>query len=127
MRAQMVGRRGWIIIAAAVQEVFGWSDDFAGATLMAFGGAAPEITISLVAVLGGDTGVGFGLVVGSALIAFGLIPPLCYFAVGAPLLLDRTALLRDTLAFLVALTMVRRGLQSNVAESAPVHEPSTPI
>jgi Ca2+/Na+ antiporter len=33
------------------------SDDVAGCTLLAFGGAAPEIMISTVAVLGGDVDV----------------------------------------------------------------------
>ena len=138
-----------------IQKKTGMSDDLAGVTLVAFGSAAPELMISMVTVLSGDTDVspthlrpyaharpcrasrrpapalprckfamppacppacpparppadrqgavhlvgvpdrltprrpivtvdlqvGLGVVCGSAMIAFGLIPPLCYLAV----------------------------------------------
>ncbi len=62
---------------------------------------------SIVATLGGNADVGFGLVIGSALIAFGLVPPLCYFAVAPqPLRLAAWPVVRDTLAYLAALAAV---------------------
>jgi Ca2+/Na+ antiporter len=68
----------------------------------------------MISVMHGDTAVGFGLVVGSALIAFGIIPPLCYFGQRRnangddppPLALKSWPIVRDTGAFVLALTMV---------------------
>ena len=65
----------------AVQKLTSMSDDVAGATILALGSAAPEFAISTISVFHGDPDVGFGLIIGSALIAFGAIPPLCYFAI----------------------------------------------
>ena len=80
----------------------------------------------------GDTDVGFGLVIGSALIAFGLIPPLCYFGqkCGAdgdnlpPLALKSWAVCRDTGAFVVALSMVSSYMFLNNAQIS-VYESSS--
>lgn len=68
----------------------------------------------MISVMHGDTAVGFGLVIGSALIAFGIIPPLCYFGQKRnancddppPLALKTWAICRDTGAFVLALAMV---------------------
>ena len=82
---------------------------------------APEITISMISVMHGDTAIGFGLVIGSALLAFGLIAPVCYFyqkrnASGddpLPLPLQSWPICRDTGAFVSALIMVSIYLLSN--------------
>ena len=93
----------WLV---CTQKKCGISDDLAGVTLLAFGGAAPEIVISIVAVMQGDTDVGFGLVAGSALIAFGFIPPFCYFSTGKPLKLSPGPIVRDTGVYICSLGAV---------------------
>mmetsp|Transcript_124 Transcript_124/g.148 ORF Transcript_124/g.148 Transcript_124/m.148 type:complete len:442 (+) Transcript_124:77-1402(+) len=89
------------------------SDDIAGCTLMAFGGAAPEIMISTVAVLGGDVDVGFGIVCGSAIIAFGFIPPFCYYSIHKPMQIRPWIVLRDSFAYIIALGMVTAFMFTN--------------
>jgi len=100
----------WLQVA---QKKMLMSDDLAGVTLMAFGGAAPEIMISIIAVLSGNMKIGFGLLCGSAIIAFGFIPPYCYFSVGSPLDLRAFPIIRDTAFYLVALGAVTAFIFTN--------------
>lgn len=51
--------------AAAVAKRFGLSDLIVGLTIVAFGTSAPELTISLLSAIGGNTGMAIGNVVGS--------------------------------------------------------------
>ena len=51
-------------------------EDVAGVTLVAFGSAAPELILNLIAAVEGSSDLSLPAVLGSALIAFGLIPPL---------------------------------------------------
>jgi len=72
----------------------------------------------LISILRGNVNVGFGLLIGSALIGFGVIPPMCYYgqkqrspdnddgSEPAPLALNAWPICRDTVAYLVALAMV---------------------
>lgn len=55
-------------------------DDIAGATLLAVGNAAPEISMNIVSTINGKVDMGLSEVFGSGLIAFGFIPPLCALA-----------------------------------------------
>mmetsp|Transcript_1324 Transcript_1324/g.2808 ORF Transcript_1324/g.2808 Transcript_1324/m.2808 type:complete len:441 (-) Transcript_1324:125-1447(-) len=91
-----------------LQRALKISDDLAGVTILAFGSAAPEISISLISVFNGDTKISASLVMGSALIAFGLIPPLCYFCQveKKQLELSTWPILRDVGFFLVALGLL---------------------
>jgi cation:H+ antiporter len=57
-----------------VQALLDLSDDLAGVTLMAVGSALPEITISTISVMTGDSRVSVGIVTGSAMISYGFLP-----------------------------------------------------
>jgi Ca2+/Na+ antiporter len=70
----------------------------------------------------GDTDVGFGLVIGSALIAFGIIPPMCYFnqkqltdGESPAIKLTSWAICRDTFSYVAALAMVTAYMYTNSA------------
>jgi Ca2+/Na+ antiporter len=89
-----------------IQRVCGMSDDMAGVTLVAFGSAAPELVISTVSVLSNDNKVGVGIIGGSAIIAFGLIPAACFFAVNKPLLLNNWLVCRDVLFYLLGASLL---------------------
>jgi len=52
-------------------------EDIAGVTLVAFGSAAPELFLNMVAAAEKESDLSLPAVLGSAIIAFGLIPPLC--------------------------------------------------
>ena len=51
--------------AAAVSRRFGMSDLMVGLTIVAFGTSAPELTISIMSAIDGNTGIAIGNVVGS--------------------------------------------------------------
>ena len=51
--------------AAAVARRFGMSDLMVGLTIVAFGTSAPELTISIISAIDGNTGIAIGNVVGS--------------------------------------------------------------
>lgn len=93
-----------------------WSvpEDVAGATFMAFGSAASEIIINVVATIqaqmsasggqsGKQTNLGVSAILGSGMIAFSLIPATCAFGSEHELLLKRRPLLRDEMFYLAAL------------------------
>ena len=84
-------------------------DEAAGASLLAFGSSAPEIVISIVSISGGHETSDLGLtsVLGSAIIAFGLIPPLVVFYSPNRLLeLRLLPFARDLLFFLVSICLL---------------------
>ena len=101
-------------------------EDVAGASFMAFGSAAPEITINAIstvkAVLGGrlgggggpdashrgrdDAALGVGAILGSGMIAFTAIPGFCGLFAGATLELKRRPLARDLGAYVLRLSGV---------------------
>ena len=101
---------------------WGVPEDVAGATFMAFGSAAPEIIINVVATIqtqlsGGGAGgpgqaqktdLGVSAIIGSGMIAFSLIPATCAFSAPDPagLELKRRPLLRDEAFYLAALLML---------------------
>uniref|UniRef100_A0A7S1REI9 Sodium/calcium exchanger membrane region domain-containing protein n=1 Tax=Alexandrium catenella TaxID=2925 RepID=A0A7S1REI9_ALECA len=70
----------------------------AGATLLAFGSSAPEIIIGACGAASDRTELSIPTILVSALIAFGLIPPLVVGAVG-PITLEGAGVYRDAIAY----------------------------
>ena len=56
---------------------FNIPEDVAGVTLIAFGSATPELVLNTIAGANGTADLSLSSLLGSSLIAFGLIPPLC--------------------------------------------------
>eukprot|EP00941_MAST-03F_sp_MAST-3F-sp1_P001349 g1349.t1 len=81
-------------------------DEMACASFLAFGEAAPEIMISVIATAKGKFSMGMGGIIGSAIIAFGLIPSAAAAVAPGGLQLLPGPIIRDTSAFLVALTLL---------------------
>ena len=52
-------------------------EDVAGVTLVAFGSAAPELFLNLMSAANGTSDLSLSALLGSSIVAFGLIPPLC--------------------------------------------------
>lgn len=52
-------------------------EEVAAVTLVAFGSASPEILLNTVSVVTDSSALSLPAALGSAMIAFGLIPPLC--------------------------------------------------
>lgn len=82
-------------------------EDVAGATFMAIGSAAPEIVINIIAAFSAGnnpeaTKLGVSAIIGSGMVAFLLAPGLCAIFSSKPLLLKRNPLIRDVVAYLVA-------------------------
>lgn len=88
---------------------WGIGEDVAGATFMAFGSAAPEIIINVVATIQAQTSdpettsLGVSAIIGSGMIAFSLIPAACGLFATSELHLKRRPLLRDELFYLSSL------------------------
>lgn len=58
-------------------KVYRIPEEVAAVTLVAFGSAAPELILNTVSSLGGTSDISLPAILGSAMIAFGLIPSLC--------------------------------------------------
>lgn len=58
-------------------EQFNIPEDVAGVTLIAFGSAAPELLLNILSGAEGTSDLSLSALLGSSIIAFGLIPPLC--------------------------------------------------
>ena len=105
---------------------WGIGEDVAGATFMAFGSAAPEIIINVVATIQAQvlfsskcrfkltnipletsdpetTSLGVSAILGSGMIAFSLIPAACGLFASSELYLKRRPLLRDEFFYLTSL------------------------
>jgi len=88
---------------------WGIGEDVAGATFMAFGSAAPEIIINVVATIQAQTSdpettsLGVSAILGSGMIAFSLIPAACGLFATSDLLLKRRPLLRDEFFYISSL------------------------
>ena len=81
------------------------STGLAGATFLAFGSSAPELAIACASALSNKTELSIPTVLTSALIAFGLIPPVVVFSTG-PLSLRVNGVLRDAFFYLVGLVLL---------------------
>merc|ERR1719412_448790 len=86
-------------------DEFGFSEDVAGATLMAAGGSAPELFTSLIGAFQ-ETDVGFGTIVGSAVFNVLFVIGMC--AIYSKELLELTwwPLFRDCVYYTFGLSMV---------------------
>ena len=122
-------------------------EDVAGASFMAFGSAAPEIIINAVSTLkavismggstesssmsnlphgcrcdksceGEDEALGIGAIIGSGMIAFTFIPGCCGLAAKEPLELKRRPLIRDILAYSLALIILMVALADGRIEAS---------
>jgi len=91
---------------------WGISEDVAGATFMAFGSAAPEIIINVVATIqattssGETASLGVSAIIGSGMIAFSLIPAACGIFATQELMLKRRPLLRDEFFYITSLCIL---------------------
>jgi len=90
---------------------WGIGEDVAGATFMAFGSAAPEMIINVVATIqamtnpasAATTSLGVSAILGSGMIAFSLIPAACGLFAGKDLMLKRRPLFRDEFFYMASL------------------------
>jgi len=88
---------------------WGIGEDVAGATFMAFGSAAPEMIINVVATIQAatanpeTTSLGVSAILGSGMIAFSLIPAACGLFAGKDLMLKRRPLFRDQFFYATSL------------------------
>lgn len=106
---------------------WGIGDDVAGATFMAFGSAAPEMIINVVATIqnatadeGSDpeaTSLGVSAIIGSGMIAFSLIPAACGLFAPGELHLKRRPLFRDEFFYLSSMAILVYIMFDNVVHS----------
>ena len=82
------------------------SNDVAGATLMAMGSSAPELSIALIALLrpGGHSDVGVGTIVGSAL--FNILVITGASAIARPLRITWSIVTRDVLVYIASVALL---------------------
>jgi len=81
-------------------------EDVAGATILALGSSAPELIISSVNTIAGESDLGVGAIIGSGMLAFSVLPGLMALAAGRDLVLKRRPLARDSLTYLTALILL---------------------
>jgi len=89
-----------------ITEELGVSPGVAGATLVAFGGSAPELFIAIIGTFFSKTDVGTGTVVGSAVFNVIVEIAVCAFASAHALKVTPYLVLRDTVFYLVGLTLL---------------------
>jgi len=89
-----------------IAKTLGLSDDVAGATLMAFGTSAPEISTALFALFAttGGESIGTGTIVGSAI--FQILVVIGFAASIATVKLDWKPVIRDSFAYTLALVLL---------------------
>lgn len=91
---------------------WGIGEDVAGATFMAFGSAAPEMIINVVATIQAQTAdpettsLGVSAIIGSGMIAFSLIPAACGLCAPSELHLKRRPLFRDEFFYATSLAIL---------------------
>lgn len=89
-----------------ITEELGVSPGLAGATLVAFGGSAPELFIAIIGTFFSKTDVGTGTVVGSAVFNVIVEIAVCAFASAQALKVTPYLVVRDTVFYLVGLTLL---------------------
>jgi len=89
-----------------ITEELGVSPGVAGATLVAFGGSAPELFIAIIGTFFSKTDVGTGTVVGSAVFNVIVEIAVCAFASAHALKVTPYLVLRDTVFYLVGLALL---------------------
>jgi K+-dependent Na+/Ca+ exchanger-like protein len=97
----------WFVPALEVMvDVFDISNDVAGATFMAAGGSAPELFTSFVGTFSGDSTVGFGTIVGSAVFNVLFVIGACVLASKEILTLTWWPLFRDCTFYAISLIIL---------------------
>jgi len=95
-------------------------EDIAGVTLVAFGSAAPELFLNTVAAFEKDSGnLSLPAVLGSAVIAFGLIPSLCILTTNQKedaVQLSAYPIIRETFFYLLGLSTFCMAIQDGEIE-----------
>ncbi len=79
--------------AAAVARRFGLSDLVVGLTIVAFGTSAPELTISLLSAINGNTGMAIGNVVGSNI--FNILVIVGVVAIARPIKIEKSIMTNE--------------------------------
>lgn len=81
-------------------------EDVAGVTLVAFGSAAPELFLNLLSAANGTSDLSLSALLGSSIVAFGLIPPLCILMTNEKELELKTwPIVREIVFYLVGLVV----------------------
>lgn len=81
-------------------------EDVAGVTLVAFGSAAPELFLNLMSAANGTSDLSLSALLGSSIVAFGLIPPLCLLMTNEKELELKTwPIVREIVFYLVGLVV----------------------
>lgn len=93
-------------------------EDIAGVTLVAFGSAAPELFLNTVAAFDNTPDLSLPAVLGSAIIAFGLIPSLCLLCSqkSDEMQLSAWPILRETTFYLLGLATFMMAIQDGEIE-----------
>ena len=99
-------------------DKFGISDDVAGATLMAAGGSAPELTTSLIGTFLSESDVGFGTIVGSAVFNVIFVIGMCAVFSKEILTLTWWPLARDSSYYIMSLGLLALFFGGPTEESA---------
>ncbi len=95
--------------SSALAKRFGISDLVVGLTVVAFGTSAPELTVSVVSAIGGQSGMAVGNVVGSNI--FNTLMIVGCVALCRPLTIERSIMANEMpLVILASLTVVAIGL-----------------
>lgn len=89
-----------------VIEEFDVPEEIAAVTLIAFGSSSPEILLNTVSAFQGSGALSMPAILGSSIIAFGLIPPLCILSTSEENVdLETRPILRETICFFVGLCL----------------------
>lgn len=88
-------------------------EEVAGVTLLAMGSATPEIVLNTVSAIESQSSLSLNAILGSATIAFGLIPALCMFSSPYPRVrLNIGPILREVFFYCLALFLFNSFIQS---------------
>jgi len=87
-------------------EEFDVPEEIAAVTLIAFGSSSPEIMLNTVSAFEGSGALSMPAMLGSAIIAFGLVPPLCVLSTSKENVdLETRPILRETFSFTMGLCL----------------------
>ena len=92
-------------------------EEMAAVTLVAFGSAAPELILNMVSAVENTSDISTPAVLGSAMIAFGLIPPLCILCTHKDVIqLKVWPIIRETLFYLLGLGIFLRFFTRSITD-----------
>jgi Ca2+/Na+ antiporter len=85
-------------------DQFNLPEDIAGVTFVAFGSASPELLLNILSGAAGTSALSLSALLGSSLIAFGLIPPLCIILTPHDeIKLEAWPILRESVFYMIGL------------------------